>query len=61
MSKYLQNTPGPAAFPPIAVMTWLKNVAIVCSKAQSNIKSILANWQVKERPMWNYDHNNKIR
>ena len=26
------NKPGPAEFPPIAVITWLKNVAIVCLK-----------------------------
>lgn len=24
--------PGPAEFPPIAVITWLKNVAIACFK-----------------------------
>ena len=28
--KELKNSPGPAAFPPMAVMTWLKNVAMVC-------------------------------
>lgn len=26
------NKPGPAEFPPIVVITWLKNVAIVCLK-----------------------------
>lgn len=38
--------PGPAAFPPMADITWLKNVAIVCLEGQTRYKLPHA-WQTR--------------
>lgn len=35
--KKERKKPGPAVFPPIAVMTWLKNAEIVCLEGKSKI------------------------